>query len=250
MCQRRFRSVCEWLRFLLPQGRRRNSYSLTIYSQNMSSSWAVTSKCYTLHAFVAPPPTHTHIHAHTQTHPHTQCWATACTQQNGEMGKINSSSFKPLTVSYGLLRGSKVDLSSWPLESSRTPPSQPWLTISSSPELSLKHLSGPSCLQLSLTVKTCFHTNLLQDLLHALSFEPLPLTAQVMSLGSISTRLFFVRLSLAIISMLGHFFCRRADRVLQRAAGRGDKHLIQKCMLTWKGNPAAVGDLLKCSCSV
>lgn len=63
MCQRRFRSVCEWLRFLLPQGRRRNSYSLTIYSQNMSSSWAVTSKCNTPHTFIAPPPnTHTYTH--------------------------------------------------------------------------------------------------------------------------------------------------------------------------------------------
>lgn len=155
----------------------------------MSSSWTVTSKCNTLHTFIAPN-THTSTYTPKPTPTHTHKVLSksmhSVEQGNGQNQFLISQT---MTMSYGLLRGSKVDLSSWPLGSSRTPPSQPWLTISSSPELSLKRFSGPSCLQLSPTVKTCFHTNLSQDLLHELSFEPLPLTAQVMTLGSISTRL-------------------------------------------------------------
>lgn len=77
-------------------------------------------------------------------HTHTHCLATACAlTERGKPTQSNypSSTSEPMTTTHRLLWGSKgqsgcfseASRSPWPLESKRSPPTQPWLTTLNTP---------------------------------------------------------------------------------------------------------------------
>lgn len=82
-------------------------------------------------------------------------------------GKANTAILCPLYVSlspllWGFFKCQRSNCP-WPLSTLST--------LTDHLKLSHKHLSGPSCLQLSWTVTTCSHASSSQDLLPVLSFD-------------------------------------------------------------------------------